>query len=346
MTASESTPGAGKHPDTMRAVLVREAGDPSVLEIGTTPMPVPAPGEVLVRVHATALNRADLMQRQGKYPPPRGASPILGLEMAGEVIAAAGDAQTLAPGDRVCALLAGGGYAEYVAVPEELCMSIPGDMTYEEAAAVPEVFLTAFQALHWLARLEEGDTVLVHAGASGVGTAAIQLARAGGAAVIVTASSGKHDLCLDLGALHAIDYKTEDFAERVLELTDGRGADVIVDFIGAPYLDGNIKAIATDGRLVLLAMMGGSRVEGLDLKNLFRKRVSILASTLRNRSATYKAALTADFAVYAMPLMADGRLKPVIDSIVGVSDVREAHARMEANENAGKIVMRLDFEDS
>lgn len=331
--------------NTMRAVIAREPGSPDVLELGSAPTPALAPGEVLVRVHATALNRADLMQRQGKYPPPEGASPILGLEMAGEVVDAGDDAQTLALGDRVCALLPGGGYAEYVAVPEDLCLAIPEGMSYEEAAAVPEVFLTAFQALHWLAGLREGETVLIHAGASGVGTAAIQLAVDAGAEVVVTASAGKHELCLDLGASHAIDYKSEDFAERVLALTAGRGADVILDFIGAAYIDANLRAVALDGRIVILAMMGGSRVESLDLRHLFRKRVSLITSTLRNRSDEYKQALTADFGVHALPLMADGRLKPVIDSVFDVADVRRAHEHMEANRNAGKIVLRMNFPD-
>jgi tumor protein p53-inducible protein 3 len=327
----------------MRAVLARETGGPDVLELGSTPRPERGPGEVLVRVHATALNRADLMQRQGKYPPPPGASPILGLEMAGEIVEAAGESSILTTGDRVCALLPGGGYAEYVAVPEDLCLSIPHDMSYEEAAAVPEVFLTAFQALHWLGRLGESETVLIHAGASGVGTAAIQLAREAGATVVVTASAGKHATCLELGAAHAIDYQTDDFAEAVNELTGGRGTDVIVDFIGAPYLEQNLRAVAIDGRIVILAMMGGHRVESLNLRDLFRKRVSLITSTLRNRSDSYKAALTADFGVYALPLMSDGRLKPVIDSVFDVTQVREAHERMEANANAGKIVLRLNW---
>jgi tumor protein p53-inducible protein 3 len=333
----------GKSGEVMKAVLVREAGGPDVLELGETAMPSPASGEVLVRVMATALNRADIMQRRGKYPPPPGASPILGLEMAGEVVAVASDVERLAVGDRVCGLLSGGGYAEYATIREDHCLAMPDQMSYEAAAAVPEVFLTAFQALHWLGGAREGETVLIHAGASGVGTAAIQLAREAGLTVIVTASSGKHQLCKSLGASHAIDYSTEDFSDRTLSATSGRGADVIIDFIGAPYLDNNLRASAIDARIILLAMMGGSKVEALNLRDLFRKRISLITSTLRNRSDEYKASLTADFEAYAIPLFVSGALRPVVDSIVSVRDVRSAHERMEANQNAGKIVMRLDW---
>jgi tumor protein p53-inducible protein 3 len=328
--------------NSMRAVIAREPGGTDVLELGSAPMPEPVAGEVLLRVHATALNRADLMQRQGKYPPPQGASPIIGLEMAGEVIDPNGS-ERYSAGDRVCALLSGGGYAEYVAVPEAHCIRIPDGMSYEDAAAVPEVFLTAFQALHWLSGVREGETVLIHAGASGVGTAAIQLARLAGATPIVTASRGKHSLCTELGAAHAIDYKSEDFAERTMAFTDGHGADVIVDFIGAPYLQTNLDAAAVDARIVLLAMMGGSRVDALNLRDLFKKRVSLITSTLRSRSDDYKADLTADFAAHAMPHFESGELRPVIDSVFDVSDVRKAHEMMEANTNAGKIVLRMNF---
>ena len=258
--------------ETMQAVLVDAPGGPEHLRLGEHPRPIPAAGELLVRVRATALNRADLMQREGKYPPPEGATPILGLEMAGTVEAVGADVPAWKEGDRVCALLDGGGYAECVAIPHPMAMPVPDGLSLEEAAAIPEVFLTAFQALHWIGQMEAGDNALIHAGASGVGTAAIQLVRAAGGRPMVTASGGKLHRCRALGADVAIDYRQEDFAERVLEATGGHGADVILDFIGAPYFEQNIKTLALDGRLVLLAMLGGSRLDGLDLRKLFKKR--------------------------------------------------------------------------
>jgi putative PIG3 family NAD(P)H quinone oxidoreductase len=233
----------------MLAIHIVNEGPDATLERRPIEKPVPGPGELLVRVRATALNRADLLQRTGKYPPPPGESPILGLEMAGAVEAWGASCRfDWTVGDRVCGLLAGGGYAEYVVLSEAMAMPIPETLSFEEAAAVPEVFLTAFQALFLLGGLEEGGRVLVHAGASGVGTAAIQLARQAGADVYVTASAGKHDACLSLGAKAAIDYRNENFYERVDQLTDGGGVQVVVDFIGAPYFEQNIQSLAMDGR--------------------------------------------------------------------------------------------------
>ena len=324
---------------TMQAILVREPGGPEQLTLGGHPSPIPERDELLVRVRATALNRADLMQRQGKYPPPPGASEILGLELAGTVEAIGDACAGWAEGDRVFGLLPGGGYAEYAVLPARMAMRIPENLSFEEAAAIPEVFLTAYQALFWLGTLDEGQRVLVHAGASGVGTAAIQLATAAGAPVVVTASAPKHDLCLALGAEAAIDYRSEDFAERIDDLTDGCGVDLIIDFIGAPYFHKNIASLATDGRLVLLAMMGGSRVDNLNLAALFRKRIHLITSTLRSRSRDYKIRLTQDLAARCLPQFESGHLKPIIDSTYDWRDVQEAHRRMEANENAGKIVL-------
>lgn len=326
---------------TMRAVLVDRPGGPDHLRLGEAPRPVPGPEELLVRVHATALNRADLMQREGRYPPPEGASPVLGLEAAGVVEAVGSACVGWAIGDRVFGLLPGGGYAAYVAIRHDHAMRIPDALSFEEAAAVPEVFLTAFQALHWLGAVQQGEVVLIHAGASGVGTAAIQLARLAGAFVYVTASAAKHPLCLELGAAGAIDYQHEAFPERLRELGGGGGADVIIDFVGAPYLHDNVDALALDGRLVVLATMGGSRVDSFDLRGLFRKRATLVTSTLRSRSDGYKAHLTRAFADAVLPQFEDGTLRPVIDSIYAWTDVAEAHRRMEANENAGKIVLRV-----
>ena len=325
----------------MRAVLIDQPGGADRLYLGDHPTPSPATDELLVRVRATALNRADLLQREGKYPPPEGASPILGLEMAGVVEETGTDVRGWESGDRVCALLPGGGYAEYATIPHPLAMAVPDGRSFEEAAAIPEVFLTAFQALHWIGRMAAGDNVLIHAGASGVGTAAIQLVKAAGGRPMVTASAPKLDRCRALGADVAVDYQTEDFAARVHEATGGRGADVILDFIGAPYFEKNIEALALDGRLVLLALLGGGKVEQLNLGALLKKRASLLATTLRARPLDYKIRLTQAFAEKVLPRFADGALHPVIDRVYDWTDVRAAHERMEANANVGKIVLKI-----
>lgn len=330
----------------MRAVVVDEPGGPEQLKIGEVEKPAPREDEVLVRVRATALNRADLMQREGKYPPPEGASPIMGLEMAGAVEAVGRDCPTWNVGDRVCGLLPGGGYAEYAVIHRDLAIPLLPSLSFEEAAAIPEVFLTAFQALHWYGEIDKSKRVLIHAGASGVGTAAIQLVRAAGATAYVTASAGKHETCLELGAEAAIDYKKDDFAERIAELTDGSGVDIIIDFIGAPYFDQNVHSLAVDGRWILLATLGGSRVEAVNLRGLFRKRASFFASTLRNRDLEYKIRLTQDFKSLAMPLFEDGKLKPVIDRVFDWAEVADAHRHMGANRNVGKIVLRIPEEVS
>ncbi|RMH63731.1 MAG: NAD(P)H-quinone oxidoreductase [Bacteroidetes bacterium] len=321
----------------MRAVIVRN----DQLVIDAYPDPEPGPREVCVRVHATALNRADLLQRRGAYPPPPGASPILGLEMAGVVEAVGDEVVRWEVGDRVCGLLAGGGYAERAVIHEDLALPIPDGLGFEEAAAIPEVFMTAYQALHWLGCIEAGEHVLIHAGASGVGTAAIQLARLAEAHPFVTASRGKLRACLDLGAEAAIDYREEDFAARVRALTDGHGAGLILDVIGAPYLEPNLRALALDGRIVLLAMMGGAVVEGFDLRALFARRGRLVTSTLRNRDLAYKIALARALEDHAWEAFARGTLRPVIDRIYDWEDVETAHRRMAQNRNVGKIVLRI-----
>lgn len=327
--------------ESMRAVIVDGEGAPEDLAVRTVERPTLGPDELLVRVHATALNRADLLQREGKYPPPPGASPILGLEMAGTVEEVGQTGATWNPGDRLCGLLPGGGYAEYAVIHRDLAIPMLPSMSFEEAAAIPEVFLTAFQALHWYGEIDAHKSVLIHAGASGVGTAAIQLTKAAGATAFVTASSGKHDACLSLGADLAIDYKTEDFVERVRDVTDGRGADLILDFVGAPYFRKNLQVLALDGRLVLLATLGGSTVDRVNLRDLFSKRASLFASTLRSRSLEYKVRLTHDFTSYAMPLFEAGSLRPVIDRVFEWTDASDAHRYMGENRNVGKIVLRV-----
>ena len=325
----------------MRAVVVPEEGAPEHMTIGEVSTPEPGPDEVLVKVHATALNRADTFQRQGHYPPPEGASDILGLEMAGTVAETGSEVLDWHENDRVFALLDGGGYAEYTAVHKDRLMAVPPGLSMREAAAVPEVFLTAYQALHWLGGLQAGHHVLVHAGASGVGTAAIQLARRAEAHPYVTASAPKHEVCRDLGAEATIDYQSENFAHRIADRTDERGVDIILDFIGAPYFHQNVDSLALDGRIVQLATLGGSTVEQVSLRALMAKRAQLLASTLRSRSLDYKVQLTQEFASDVLPQFIDGQLQPVIDSVYDWTDVADAHRRMENNENAGKIVLSI-----
>jgi tumor protein p53-inducible protein 3 len=325
----------------MRAVHVENMGADSRLTLRQVPTPSPAGNELRVRVVATAVNRADLMQRAGHYPPPTGESEILGLEMSGIVEETGRDCERFKPGDRVFSLLAGGGYAEYVVVPEALAMPVPAELDLVDAAAIPEVFMTAWNALHWHGGVCDGDTVLVHAGASGVGTAAIQLARLAGARVIVTASAGKHALCRSLGADTAIDYRTESFADRIATLTGGAGADVIIDFMGASYLDDNVRAAALDGRIVMLALMGGARDACFNLGLMFRKRLTLKASTLRNRSLAYKERLAREFEQRVLPLLVDGTLRAVIDQRYDWQDVEQAHRQMAENRTQGKLVLKI-----
>lgn len=325
----------------MRAVLYDQPGNPEVLYIGESPEPSPGTGELLVHITATALNRADIYQRQGNYPVPPGASPILGLEMAGTVLDTGPGVEQFAVGDNVCGLLPGGGYAEYAVIHEEMALRLPLGMSFTKAAAIPEAFLTAFQALYWLGELQAGETVLIHAGGSGVGTAAIQLARQSEATIFVTASAGKHPLCLDLGAHKAIDYQREQFDEVVLEATNGRGVDVIIDFIGAPYFQQNINSLATDGRLVLLSLLGGNQMASVPVSKLLRKRLRITGSTLRARSLAYKKQLTADFRHRFWPLFMEGKLFSVVDSIYDWGEAAAAHRYMEANQNQGKIILTI-----
>lgn len=307
-------------------------------------MPTPETGDhdILVKVSATALNRADTLQRKGLYPPPPGESSVLGLEIAGTVVSCGTAVSRWKPGDRVCGLLGGGGYAEYASIHEEMAIPVPKGLSFAEAAAIPEVYLTAFQALDWLAELQTGELVLIHAGASGVGTAAIQIAREKGARVWVTASAKKHSVCLELGAEKAIDYKKESFEEIIRNETEGKGVNVIVDFLAAPYFQMNLNSLAPDGRLIMLALMGGIKTESVNLAPILRNRIQVKGSTLRARDLAYKIRLTRDFLAFAGNKFETGNLKPVIDSIFGLSEVREAHQRMEANLNSGKIVLSLE----
>lgn len=324
----------------MRAIQIHQFGSVEQLYLGDFPTPEPQAHEIRVKVKATALNRADLLQREGKYPPPPGESPIMGLEIAGEVEKLGSEVQKWKLGDRVCGLLAGGGYAEYVTLHEDMAMPIPENLDFLAAAAIPEAFLTAFQALVWIADLKTNEKVLIHAGASGVGTAALQLVHLLGATVYVTASADKHALCSALGARKCIDYKTQDFATAIKEYTEGRGVDVVLDFLGASYLERNLQALAIDGRMVMLAVMGGTQT-GINLGQVLMKRLRIQGSTLRARSLAYKTELTKAFMELTWSHFANGQLYPVVDKVFDWEDVAQAHLYMEANKNQGKIVLSV-----
>lgn len=326
----------------MKAIIVRQPGGVDQLAIAEVPAPEPNRGELLVRVRAAALNRADILQREGNYPPPPGASDILGLDVAGIVERTGKGCKTYKAGERVFGLLPGGGYAEYAVIPEAMAMPIPPHFSFEQAAAVPEVFLTAYQTLFRIGRLQAGETVLIHSGGSGVGTAAIQLAAEAGAAVLTTTGTDeKCERCRSLGAVRAINYRKEDFPAAVLEHTRGTGVDLILDFVAAAYWEKNITALRTDGRMVLISLMGGSIAERVDLGRILSKRLQINGTTLRGRSEEYKIRLIREFADFALDKLADGRLKPVIDSVFPWEQVAEAHTRMEANLNIGKIVLTV-----
>jgi len=325
----------------MKAVIYDNPGDPDVLHIDEWEKPVAGEHEILVKVAATALNRADTLQRKGKYPPPKGASPVLGLEISGTVVERGAKVSRWSDGDRVFGLIPGGGYAEYAVIHEDMAMPVPDNLSMEMAAAIPEVFLTAFQSIKWLLDLKKGETILIHAGASGVGTAAIQLAREMEARVMVTASAQKHELCLELGAFKAIDYHEGPFEKSVMEATDRKGVDAIIDFIAAPYLNQNISCLRTDGRLVLLATLGGVTVDQFNMGPVLFKRLTIMGSTLRSRSRDYQIRLTKAFSDFCLDWFAKNRIKPVIDQIYDWTQVSEAHQRMENNENQGKIVLKI-----
>ncbi|TSA00750.1 MAG: NAD(P)H-quinone oxidoreductase [Deltaproteobacteria bacterium] len=326
----------------MKAVLMSGLGGIEFLHIAEHPDPVMKEDELLVRIRATALNRADLLQRRGKHPPPKGVPDILGLEMAGEVADVGTGCPGWKPGDRVCALLPGAGYAELVAIPAGLAMRIPENLSFEQAAAVPEVFLTAYQNLFNVARFATGQTVLIHAGGSGVGTAAIQLVRESGGISLVTAgSTEKIARCLALGARAGWNYKDGPFGPWVAEQTGGRGVDVVLDFVGAPYFGMNLEALAVDGTMVVIGTLGGADVGKFSLRTLMSKRLQLSGAGLRSMDTARKIRLTGHFASFALPRFADGRLVPIVDSVYDWNDVGEAHQRMESNMNIGKIILRV-----
>jgi tumor protein p53-inducible protein 3 len=325
----------------VNAVLLSGHGGPEVLRWGETPDPVPGDGDLLVRVRAAGVNRADLLQRMGRYPPPAGASEILGLELAGEVVQGARAGGRFRPGDRVMAVVTGGAYAELAAVPEAVAMPVPARLSWAEAAAVPEAFLTAWLNLVDLGELREGEAVLVHAGASGVGSAAIQLAREAGARVFATAGSEeKADLCRRLGAARAILRKEEDVVQAVMESTSGAGVDLILDVVGAPAWKGNLEMLRPGGRLVLIGFLGGSKGD-LDLGALMRKSLTVRGTTLRGSSIKGKEGWIRAFGEFAFPRFEDGRLVAVVDRVYPAREAAAAHALMGENRNAGKLILEF-----
>lgn len=327
---------------SMRAIVFEAPGGPEVLTLGERPDPVPGPDEVLVDVKATALNRADLLQRRGLYPPPPGASDILGLECAGVVAACGPDTAGPAPGTRVMALLPGGGYAERVVIPARMALTIPEGTSFEEAACIPEAFLTAQEALFTLGQVRAGDFVLVHAAAGGVGSAAVQLAREAGARVIATAGSAeKLARVAPLGAEVLIDYKQQNFADVVLEATRGHGADVVLDFVGGAYWESHARCLAVGGRVVVIGLLGGALAE-VNLAQLLMRRYQIVGLVMRSRPLADKIAISQTFARNWLPRFQNGGLVPIVDSVFALNEARAAHERMEANANFGKIVLRVE----
>jgi putative PIG3 family NAD(P)H quinone oxidoreductase len=325
----------------VRAVVFDRPGDESVLRVGEVEAPRCGPRDLRLRVRAAGVNRADLLQRQGLYPPPPGASPILGLECAGTVAEVGSEVRGWRTGERAMALLSGGGYAEEAVVDAASALRIPAHLADEAAAALPEVALTVFLNVFQLGALPEGGTALVHGGGSGIGTAAIRMVKAAGGHIVVTAGSEeKCRRCLELGADRAVNYREADFAEAVREATDGRGAELVLDSIGAPYLDRNLRSLALGGRLVLIGLMGGAQGE-VNLGPVVAKRLQILGSTLRARPAAEKGVIAAGFVGRFGEALERGLLDPVVDRVLPLERVAEAHRAMKASEHFGKIVLRV-----
>jgi NADPH:quinone reductase len=325
----------------MRAIEIRTFGGPEVLTPVERPMPVPSAGEVLIEVAAAGVNRPDVSQRQGKYPPPPGASDIPGLEIAGTIVQTAGEVGEWRAGDRVCALVSGGGYAKYCAAPAPQCLPVPRGFSDVEAAAIPETFFTVWTNVFERGRLTEGESFLVQGGSSGIGTTAIQLAHARGARVFATAgSAGKCAACERLGAERAINYHEEDFVAVVREATSGRGVDVILDMVGGEYVARHIELLAANGRLVQIATLGGAKAQ-IFLPAIMQRRLTITGSTLRARSVAEKGAIAAALRASVWPLLDAGRVRPVVFRTFALNDAAEAHQLMESGAHIGKIVLTM-----
>ncbi len=328
-------------PATMTAVAITEPGGPAVLKPETRALPVPGESDILIRVAAAGVNRPDVLQRAGAYPPPKGASDLPGLEVAGTVAAAGSGVSRWKAGDQVCALTPGGGYAEYALVDQSNVLPVPEGLTSVEAAAIPETFFTVWHNVFQRGALNAGDTLLVHGGASGIGTTAIMLAKAFGASVIVTAGSDeKCAACRELGADTAINYRATDWVGAVMEATGGKGANVILDMVGGPYIEKNYQAAAIDGRVVSIAFLQGSRAE-VDFARLMMKRLTHTGSTLRPQSIETKARIAAELEEKVWPLLARGTVRPLIHARFPLADAAQAHALMETNAHIGKIVLEV-----
>jgi NADPH2:quinone reductase len=325
---------------SMRHIQMNGAGAPDVMTIATGPIPEPGNDEVLIRVHAAGVNRPDIAQRQGSYPPPPGASPILGLECAGEVVVAGPGWKV---GDKVCALTNGGAYAEYCTAPAAQCLPWPNGYDAIRAAALPETFFTVWANLFQAGRLSKGEKALIHGGSSGIGVTAIQLAKEFGATVYATAGSDeKCAACVRFGCDTAINYRTEDFAARIKELTGGRGVDVILDMVGGPYAMSNIRSLGMDGRLVLIAFLGGSKVENFDMAQIMVRRLTITGSTMRPRTTAQKGQIAAELLEKVWPVLNAGRCAPVIHATYPLDRAAEAHRLMESSQHIGKIMLTVD----
>ncbi len=329
-------------PESMSAIEITEPGGPEVLKPTRRPVPRPALGEVLVKVEAAGINRPDVMQRSGNYPPPPGAPDIPGLEIAGRVVEVGVGVSRWQQGDQVCALVSGGGYAEYCVASAPLCLPVPAALTATDAAALPETFFTVWTNVFQRGRLVGGETFLVHGGASGIGTAAIQLAHQLGARVFATAgSAAKCAACQSLGAERAINYREENFVEVVGQLTDGAGVDLILDMVGGDYVGRNLQALAVEGRLVQIALLHGASAE-INLLAVMMKRLTLTGSTLRPRTVEQKTAIATELESVVWPMLETGRVRPVIDSTFALADAAAGHVRMESGEHTGKIVLTVD----
>jgi putative PIG3 family NAD(P)H quinone oxidoreductase len=331
-----------RHEEPMRAVEISAPGGPDVLRVVQRPMPAPARGEVLIRVAAAGVNRPDILQRKGAYPPPPGASDIPGLEVAGTVVAVAPQVAEWKVGDEICALLPGGGYAEYCVAPQQQCLPVPAGLSMVEAASLPETYFTVWSNVFDRGRLVPGEVLLVQGGASGIGVAAIQMGRALGARVFATAGTpGKCAACVALGAERGIDYRAEDFVEVVGDATGHRGADVILDMVGGGYVPRELALLADDGRLVFIATLGGADAE-FNIRQVMAKRLTITGSTLRNRSPDFKGAIAARLRDHIWPLLQSRTIRPVVFKTFPLAQAAAAHSELEAGEHVGKIVLTME----
>jgi NADPH2:quinone reductase len=326
----------------MKAIIITQPGSPEVLQMEERHTPVCNAGEVLIKVAAAGINRPDVSQRKGNYPPPPGASPdIPGLEIAGTIVETGADVTHWKVGDKICALVTGGGYAEYCSAPGGQCLPVPQNLSFIEAASLPETFFTVWSNVFDRGQLRAGESLLVHGGSSGIGVAAIQMAKALVATVYITAGSDeKCRFCEELGAAKAINYKTEDFADAIKQITNGNGVDLILDMVGGDYVQNNLRSLANDGRLVMINMMMGKDVQ-LDLSLVMTKRLTITGSTLRSRDTAFKAAIAQNLGKTIWPLLESGKIKPVINKVFPAEKAADAHRLMESSEHIGKIVLEF-----